>query len=137
MIRVAVPYYGSLSAPPLGLARLYFVAEVDSESRSVMDVSLQVWDPKSERNLSVWLREQGIEGIICSDRNSPYQVALKKVNIWVLWQQEGEVVDLVERWARGDVRQSVAEDAELSSPLPSRQPELAIQGFFGRKLAFE
>ena len=98
-IRVAVPYYGSLSLPPLGLSRLFFVASVDPASRKVSRLEIQVWDPKKEPNIAVWMRTQGFSGVICSDTGSHCQVALKAENIWLLGKQEGEAVELVERWA--------------------------------------
>ncbi len=101
-ISIAVPYYGTLTLPPLGLSRVFFIASVDTASRKVTNIELQVWDPKNEPNLSVWMRELGVSGVMCSDSGSPYQVALNAENIWVLWKQEGEATELVERWAAGE-----------------------------------
>lgn len=101
--RIAVPYYGTISSPPFGLSRLYFVAEVDIETRSVIDITLAVWDPKAEANLSTWLRQIGVKGIICGDANSQYRSALNNENIWIIWRQEGEVAELVEKWANGEI----------------------------------
>ncbi|MDD2852489.1 MAG: hypothetical protein PHY09_11430 [Desulfuromonadaceae bacterium] len=100
-VHVAVPYYGSLTLPPLGLSRLFFVAGVDTESNKVGRIDIQVWDPRKEPNLSAWMRKQGFSGVICSDSGSHYQVALNAENIWLVGNQEGEVAELVERWASG------------------------------------
>jgi predicted Fe-Mo cluster-binding NifX family protein len=105
-ILVAVPYYGSLSLPPLGLSRLFFVAEVDAASSKVGLMEIQVWDPKKEPNLSVWMRKQGFSGVICSDSCSHYQVALNAENIWLMGKQEGEAAEVVERWATGALDES-------------------------------
>lgn len=102
-VLVAVPYYGSLTLPPLGLSRLFFVAAVDTASGKVARIEIQVWDPKKEPNLSVWMRKLGFSGVICSDSGSHYQIALNAENIWVLGRQEGEVAELVERWATGEL----------------------------------
>ncbi|HEY4744169.1 MAG TPA: hypothetical protein VIH45_05880 [Desulfuromonadaceae bacterium] len=102
-VLVAVPYYGTLTLPPLGLSRLFFVATVDIAARKAISIELQVWDPKKEANLSVWLRGLGVSGVMCSDSRSPYEIALNAENIWVLWNQEGEANELVERWARGEI----------------------------------
>jgi hypothetical protein len=116
-ILVAVPYYGSLSLPPLGLSRLFFVAAVDTASRKVGRVEIQVWDPKKEPNLSVWMRTQGFSGVICSDSGSHYKVALNAQNIWLLGNHEGEAAELVERWAAGalDERNSCSLGDQLKS----------------------
>ena len=116
-ILVAVPYYGSLSLPPLGLSRLFFVAPVDTQSSKVGRIEIQVWDPKKEPNLSVWMRKQGFSGVICSDSGSHYQVALNAENIWLVGRQEGEAAELVERWAAGamDEAGSGRLDRELNS----------------------
>ena len=105
-ILVAVPYYGSLSLPPLGLSRLFFVALLDTASSKVGGMEIQVWDPKKEPNLSVWMRKQGFSGVICSDSDSHYKVALNAENIWLMGRQEGEAAELVERWAAGALVES-------------------------------
>lgn len=103
---VAVPYYGSLTLPPLGLSRLFFVAVVDTASKKVGRIDIQVWDPRNEPNLSVWMRQQGFSGVICSDSGYHYQVALNAENIWLVGNQEGEAAELVERWATGALCES-------------------------------
>lgn len=96
--RIAVPYYGALSLPPSGLSRVFFVVEVNLGAKSVDNISLQVWNPKKEPNLSSWLRQLNMNGVICSDNPSQYEVALNSEGIWVQWKQEGEVHEVVERW---------------------------------------
>lgn len=126
IIHVAVPYYGSLSLPPLGLSRLYFVAGIDTASSKVGRMEIQVWDPKKEPNLSAWMRKQGFSGVICSDSGSHYQVALNAENIWLLGNQEGEAAELVERWAAGALDESYS--CRLYRKLNSwcrPQPEIA------------
>lgn len=105
---VAVPYYGSLSLPRLGLSRLFFVAAVDTATRRVCRIEIQVWDPNKEPNLSVWMRKQGFSGVICSDSGSHYERALDAENIWLVGKQEGEAAELVERWAAGDLQEETS-----------------------------
>lgn len=113
-VLVAVPYYGTLTLPPLGLSRVFFIATVDIAANKASNIELQVWDPKKEANLSVWMRGLGISGVMCSDSRSPYQIALNAENIWVLWEQEGEVNDLVERWAAGEAGNAEAHHSDKS-----------------------
>lgn len=122
--RIAVPYYGALSLPPSGLSRVFFMVEVTVENRSVDNISLQVWNPKKEPNLSTWLRQLGTDGVICSDNPSQYEVALNSEGIWVQWKQEGEVHEVVERWlqtraegAQKVPHESPAADADMPCTL--------------------
>ncbi|MBI2353825.1 MAG: hypothetical protein HYV06_02150 [Deltaproteobacteria bacterium] len=134
---VAVPYYGSLTLPPLGLSRLFFVAAVDTASRKVARIEIQVWDPKKEPNLSVWMRELGFSGVICSDSGSHYQIALNAENIWVLGKQEGEVAELVERWATGELDEANAcRCGEPSNSWCGTQPESGIGAEFYRRRVY-
>ena len=124
-VLVAVPYYGSLTLPPLGLSRLFFVASVDTASGKVGRIEIQVWDPKNEPNLSVWMREQGFSGVICSDSGSHYKVALNAENIWLLGNQEGEAAELVERWAAGVLGANSCSFGEKLNRWCGLQPENA------------
>ncbi len=102
-IQIAVPYHGTFSFSPLGLARIYFVAKVDPATRTAVSIKLKIWNPRQMPNLSTWLRELGIAGVICSDSDSQYQIALNSETIWVLWRQQGEVEEVIERWARDEI----------------------------------
>ena len=100
LTRIAVPYYGALSLPPSGLSRVFFLVEVNLESQSADNISLQVWNPKTEPNLSSWLRQLETDGVICSDNPSQYETALNAEGIWIQWKQEGEVHEVIERWIK-------------------------------------
>lgn len=113
--RIAVPYYGALSLPPSGLSRVFFMVEVNLGTKAVDNISLQVWNPKKEPNLSCWLRQLGTEGVICSDNPSQYEVALSTEGIWVQWKQEGEVHEVVERWLQSQPDQAAAFKSERPS----------------------
>ncbi|MBI2355464.1 MAG: hypothetical protein HYV06_10665 [Deltaproteobacteria bacterium] len=98
--RIAVPYYGALSLPHSGLSRLFFLADVCIETRSIEKICIQVWNPKKFPNLSTWMRQLGTEGLICSDNPSHHETAFNSEGIWVQWRQEGEVHTVIERWLR-------------------------------------
>lgn len=118
--RIAVPYYGALSLPPSGLSRVFFMVEVKMENKSVDNISLQVWNPKKEPNLSSWLRQLGANGVICSDNPSQYEVALNSEGIWVQWKQEGEVQEVVERWlqSKPESGQKLSYESPADSDIP-------------------
>lgn len=113
--RIAVPYYGALSLPRSGLSRVYFVADVDLVTRQFGELALRVWDPKKEPNLSSWLKQEQVNGLICSDSSCQYDVALQSEGIWAMWGCTGEVSEMIEQWLReeglplaegGDVRKT-------------------------------
>lgn len=97
---IAVPYYGTLSLPPSGLTRIFFLVKVDLVQMVIDNLSLQVWNPKKEPNLFRWLRQLDANGVICSDSLSKYEIGLNAEGMWVQWGQEGEVREVVDRWMR-------------------------------------
>jgi predicted Fe-Mo cluster-binding NifX family protein len=98
--RIAVPYYGTLSAIPSRLTRIFFLVDVDLGKNTIADLSLEVWNPERAPTLSSWLREMGTDGVICSDAHVQQTAAFIAEGIWVQSQQEGEVHEVVERWMR-------------------------------------
>jgi len=120
LTRIAVPYYGALSLPPSGLSRVFFLVEVNLESETADNISLQVWNPKTEPNLSSWLRQLNTDGVICSDNPSQYEIALNAEGIWVQWKQAGEVHEVVDRWIRSRPtwRETIMDENPVDSKVP-------------------
>jgi predicted Fe-Mo cluster-binding NifX family protein len=123
VVRVAVPYYGTLSLPRSGLSRVYFVADVDLQSRQIGELTLKVWDPKKEPNLSSWLKQEEVNGIICSDSCCQYGVALQSEGIWASWGRTGEVSEMIDQWLKdegvsgadvGGVRRNVRQESKTA-----------------------
>jgi predicted Fe-Mo cluster-binding NifX family protein len=100
IIRIAVPYYGTLSLPRSGLSRVYFVADVNLSRRLISELALKVWDPKNEPNLFSWLNQEQVNGIICSDSSCQYEVALQSEGIWAMWGCTGEVSEMIDQWLK-------------------------------------
>lgn len=98
-IRVAVPYYGALIRPNVGLEKVYFVADVDLKSSSLKSLSVKVWNPKVKRGLPEWIKKGGISGIICTDSTPCLDEYIDDKDIWVHWGQVGDVRELIEQWA--------------------------------------
>lgn len=116
---IAVPYYGTLSLPPSGLTRIFFLVKVDLVQMVIDNLSLQVWNPKKEPNLFRWLRQLDTNGVICSDSPSKYEIGLNAEGMWVQWGQEGEVHEVVDRWMRtksGRSRSFTFTGSEVSRP---------------------
>ena len=104
-VKVAVPYYGPLVRPNVGLEKVYFVADVDLQSNTMKSVSVKVWNPKVRRDLPDWIKKSGISGIICTDLTSTYENYFTSKDIWISYAEEGDVKELVEQWALSQEQQ--------------------------------
>lgn len=116
-----MPYYGALSLPRSGLSRVYFIADVNLDNQQIGELALRVWDPKKEPNLSGWLKQEQVNGIICSDSSCQYEVALQSEGIWAMWGRTGEVSEMIDQWLReegfalpeaGEARRSPRQEAQ-------------------------
>jgi len=85
---IAIPYYGSLVRPGRGLENIYLKGDFDPQSRRLENVTVSVWNPKSEGRLQKWLAAQGIKGIFCRDRNVRYEALLSEEGIWITRDDE-------------------------------------------------
>ena len=108
MVKVAVPYYGHLSLPPAGLSTLYFIISVDPCIKKAISSELHIWNTKVEPSLPDWLQHLNVNGLICCDKGSQHQTPLESKQIWTLWRQEGDAVELVNRWAGGHIKDHTA-----------------------------
>lgn len=128
-MRIAVPYYGTLSLPRSGLSRVYFIGEVDLRNGKIGELALMVWDPKKEPNLSSWLKQEQVNGIICSDSICQYEVAFQNEGIWTKCGCAGEVSEMIDQWLR-DEGVSLAEATEgrrtARQQVKSSGPQLAM-----------
>jgi len=70
MTTLAVPYYGNLYHGSAGYEHVYFIVSYDTTEDSPQDIRLSVWDEKITPELHVWLKENGVYGIVCSDSES-------------------------------------------------------------------
>jgi hypothetical protein len=99
-IRVAVPYYGTLMRPGVGLEHLYFLVDVDRESGTFQKPKLEVWNPRECRQVARWLQQSGATGLLCSDYHPAFEEMLHKDGLWVRWQQQGDLPEVIGRWSR-------------------------------------
>lgn len=105
--RIAVPYYGQLVRPGVGVEKIYFVVDVGPHAGESPQVALRVWNPGEVPDLSVWLRKRGVHGVICSDTALKCHYDFDAEGIWVMGGERGEVGDIVKRWTAGKSRNSV------------------------------
>ena len=80
---IAIPYYGSLIRPGRGLEKIFIKGDFDPGMRQLENISVSIWNPKSESRLHKWLASQGVSGIFCSDRNAHYEALLSEEGIWM------------------------------------------------------
>ena|SRR6266540_985902 len=130
VVRVAVPYYGSLIRPNMGLEKVYFVADVDIDAQSLKNLSVKVWNPKIKRELPDWIKKGGISGIICSDGSISFENYFNTKNIWVSWGQKGDVTDVIEQWVQQHPRHKNKQDITTRHGGDNEQ-ESKLQSFNG------
>jgi hypothetical protein len=65
--KVAVPYYGSLYRSKVGYERIYFIVEDGTARDNDLDVSLSIWDNKTESTLPQWLKKNRIKNLVCRE----------------------------------------------------------------------
>lgn len=65
--KVAVPYYGRLHRAKFGYERIFFIVEAGAGKDKDLDVRLGVWDQKKEQTLPQWLKNNGVESLVCRE----------------------------------------------------------------------
>ncbi len=66
--RIAVPYYGRLHQRNMGYERIFFIVDTLMDEKARMNVRLGVWDYKKKTTLPEWLKTNGIDSVICTER---------------------------------------------------------------------
>ena len=105
--RIAVPYYGQLVRPGVGIEKIYFVAEFKPDSREVRHITLRVWNPHEVPEFAGWLKKKRVSGVICSDTTLKCHYDFAAEGIWVMGGQKGEVAEIIRRWVTGRNRDAV------------------------------
>ena len=99
--RIAFPYYGNMMRPGAGIEKLYFIADVDIRTFALKKVCLDIWNSKSAPELTGWLKEKGVDGLVCRDECRSYFRSFEAAGIWVLLDK---ALDL--RWLEGMAAQT-------------------------------
>jgi len=82
--RIAFPYYGDMVRPGAGIEKLYFIADVDLRTFALKKVCLDVWNSRSVPELPGWLKNKGVDGLVCRDECKSYIKSFERAGIWVL-----------------------------------------------------
>lgn len=67
MTTLAVPYYGNLYHSSTGYEHVFFIISYDNEAECSREISMKVWDDKQTPDLTAWLKENEVFGVVCSD----------------------------------------------------------------------
>lgn len=108
---IAIPYYGTLRQPKLGLAQIYFIAKVNLSEGCLEELSMAVWNPKAEPQFGRWLHQLGVHGILCSDDPYTPDPELTARQVWVHGGLQGDVEVMLSQWLNTAVKHR---------PLPGR-----------------
>lgn len=117
--RLAVPYYGRLITPKLGLSPVFFVADIDPDASRINFIDVMVWDFRQQPSLAGWLKKQGVNGLLCSDPQPHNLEELMQEGLWVRANEAGEAMEMLERWA------SLAGEPSIPSDFTSTQSRSA------------
>ncbi len=98
-LRVAVPYYGTLTHPQTGMASIFFLADVDIKAQKTLALQMRVWNCGRQPELATWLKEQNVVGVLCRDRRNPYLSSLKNNGLWIHSDEvTADAEEMVARW---------------------------------------
>lgn len=89
--------------PRFGLARQFYLITVDRHKHHADPPVNYQWDPRQESSVALWLKQLNVSGVICDGIHPRFQTALKAQGLWVLGGAWGEIGDVIERWAKGQL----------------------------------
>jgi len=102
---IAIPYYGTLRQPKIGLAQIYFIAKVKLPEGCLSELSMAVWNPKTESSLGKWLLQLGVHGILCSDDPCTPDPELTARQLWIHGGLQGDVEVMLSQWLNTAIKQ--------------------------------
>ena len=104
MRRIAIPVFETDVAPRFCFARRFLIADVEDDevvSRSYIDMGETGW-----RSRLTLLARQGVSHLLCGGFNRTYMQFTQGLGILVSWGLVGAVEQVLERFCRGEIRQS-------------------------------
>ncbi len=97
---VAAPYYGALSHPTRGLSNLYFLLDLSQAGERVSQIHVSVWNPVDSAHLADWLKNQGVQTLICNDIEDCHQHELQETGIEVMPVAGTDILQEIRNWAK-------------------------------------
>jgi predicted Fe-Mo cluster-binding NifX family protein len=119
-LRIAIPCNGNRIMPRFGLARDFFLVDIDIGSRFSNLRSCQ-WEPSIEPSVARWLRSLKMDGVVCDGIHPRFQTALRAEGLWVLWGTWGEIEDVLHRLVEGTLSAPPKENVVPPAPCCGRQ----------------
>ncbi|TYO96641.1 hypothetical protein EDC39_11330 [Geothermobacter ehrlichii] len=98
-MKIAFPYYHRLVLPLYGLARLFFIACVDTDDGQVVSCRLQTFDPQ-DQSLGDWLAANRVDGLFSGDSPPWLLDELERRGIWHRQTPAGEPLQILGQWLR-------------------------------------
>jgi predicted Fe-Mo cluster-binding NifX family protein len=112
-LRIAIPCNGKRIMPRFGLARDFFLVDINRDR--VSNLRYCRWEPSTEPSVARWLQGQDAEGVVCDGIHPRFQTALKAEGLWVLWGAWGEIDEVLNRLLDGTLPAPPPEN--LSRPI--------------------
>ncbi len=98
-MNIAIPYYHRLVLPLSGLARLFFIVQVDPAANQAVSCQLATFDPQ-ERSFGDWLDANRVVGLLSGDAPGWLLGELAGRRIWHRQVPAGEPLQIVMCWLR-------------------------------------
>ena len=99
-LRIAIPFNGKRIMPRFGLAREFFLVEIDTE-KHLSALRPCRWEPRTEPSVGLWLRGLGADGVVCDGIHPRFQTVLEAEGLWVIQGAWGEIDEVLGRLLAG------------------------------------
>ncbi|PLX84533.1 MAG: hypothetical protein C0618_11375 [Desulfuromonas sp.] len=96
---VAAPYYGSIIGRKGRLEQIYIKLTTDPSSEAQPRQEICIWNPKDTSNLPEWLSQQGIETLLCTDKDTGSELPFLEAGIQVIRDLYGDIEDMISTWS--------------------------------------
>lgn len=97
-LRLALPCYENRVLPRFGAARTFVIADLRRDASAPPACIRKAWDPQGDPPLPAWLRQLGVEGVLCGGIHPRFQTALEAECLWVVWGFRGEIETVLQEW---------------------------------------
>jgi predicted Fe-Mo cluster-binding NifX family protein len=109
-LRLALPCYENRVMPRFGIARTFVFADVRSQTRQIVQIAEQTWEPDKELDLPTWLHLNHVDGILCGGIHPRFQIALETAGMWVIWGFRGEIDNVLNQWLNSDNLETISKE---------------------------
>ena len=97
-IKIAAPYYGALSHPTRGLSNLYFLMDIVPGEKKVAGMHVTVWNPAESGELSSWLKNAGVQTLVCNAIENCHHHELQETGIQVESVTGSDILQGITSW---------------------------------------